>query len=78
MDPADCQKHRYNQFSSIMLNNQESHFSQLKLEFYGLYHMLSALCLYVIGIWNLIVKVDACYIKGMLQSPDIQPTASLN
>ncbi|KAG5636591.1 hypothetical protein DXG03_004706, partial [Asterophora parasitica] len=62
-DLADCQKRRYNWFGSIMLNDQEFHFSQLKLEFYGLYHVLGALCLYVIGIQNLVVKVNACYIK---------------
>ncbi|KAG5640574.1 hypothetical protein DXG03_008054 [Asterophora parasitica] len=77
-DPANYWKRCYNQFSSIMLNDWESHFSQPKLEFYGLYHVLGALRLYVISIQNLVVKVDACYIKGMLQNPNIQPTTSLN
>ncbi|KNZ82365.1 hypothetical protein J132_00180 [Termitomyces sp. J132] len=34
--------------------------------------------MYLIGIRNLIIEVDAHYIKGMLQNPDIQPSASMN
>ncbi|KNZ80070.1 hypothetical protein J132_07951, partial [Termitomyces sp. J132] len=54
----------------ITLNNKEARFSQPKLELYGL--------MYLIGVRNLIIKVDARYIKGMLQNPDIQPSASMN
>ncbi|KAG5640427.1 hypothetical protein DXG03_008698 [Asterophora parasitica] len=53
-----------------MLNDWESHFSQPKLEFYGLYHVLGALCLYVIGVQNLVVEVDAHYIKGTFHGLD--------
>ena len=45
---------------------------------YGLYHALRTLKHYLIGIRNLIVEVDAKYIKGMLQNPDIAPSASIN
>ena len=34
--------------------------------------------MYLIGIQNLIVEVDAQYIKGMLSNPDITPSASIN
>ncbi|KNZ81263.1 hypothetical protein J132_02098 [Termitomyces sp. J132] len=34
--------------------------------------------MYLIGIRNLIIKVDARYIKGMLQNPNIQPSTSMN
>ena len=34
--------------------------------------------MYLIGIRNLIVEVDARYIKGMLSNPDIAPSASVN
>jgi hypothetical protein len=34
--------------------------------------------LYLIGVWNLVVEVDARYIKGMLSNPDISPSASIN
>ena len=34
--------------------------------------------LYIIGAKNLIVEVDAKYIKGMLNEPDLQPNAAIN
>ena len=34
--------------------------------------------MYLLDIRNLIIEVDACYIKGMLQNPNIQPSASMN
>ncbi|KNZ81499.1 hypothetical protein J132_00465 [Termitomyces sp. J132] len=71
-------EHCCNCFGSITLNNRESRFSQSKLELYGLYHMLQALQMYLIGIRNLIIEVDACYIRDMLQNPDIQPSTSIN
>ena len=39
---------------------------------------MRSLKLYLIGIRNLIVEVDAKYIKGMLANPDIAPAASIN
>jgi hypothetical protein len=48
------------------------------LELYGLYRSLHAQKLYLIGIRNLIVEVDAKYIKGMLANPDVAPSASIN
>ena len=72
-------KLRYHaRFGSITLNERESRFSQPKLELYGLYRALRALKLYLIGIRNLIVEVDAKFIKGMLANPDVAPSASIN
>jgi RNase H-like domain found in reverse transcriptase len=68
----------YAWFSSITLNDRECKFSQPKLELYGLYQALQSLKLYLIGVRNLIIEVDARYIKGMLQNPDISPSASMN
>jgi hypothetical protein len=68
----------YNQFCSITLNEQESKYSQPKLKIYRLYRTLRSLRLYLIGVRNLIVKVDARYIQGMLTNPDISPSASIN
>src|ERR1700735_3743557 len=65
-------------FGSITLNARESRFSQPKLELYGLYRALRTLKLYLIGVRNLTVEVDAKYIKGMLSNPDIAPSASIN
>jgi hypothetical protein len=53
-------------------------YSQLKLKIYGLHCVLRALCLYLIGVWNLVVEVDTRYIKEMLSNPDISPSASIN
>ena len=77
-DSENPKKRTYARFSSITLNEQEAHFSQPKLELYGLFHTLHALKHYLIGIQNLIVEVDAQYIKGILNNPDINPSATIN
>ena len=68
----------YNRFGSITLNEREARFSQPKLEIYGLYRSLRSLRLFLIGLRNIVVEVDARYIKGMLNNPDILPSASIN
>lgn len=65
-------------FSSINLNDHKSHFLQPKLELYGPFCTLCALKIYLIGVWNLVVEVDARYIKGMLANPDLTPSTSMN
>jgi hypothetical protein len=77
-DPENPRKRYYNRFGSITLNARESRFSQPKLELYGLYRALAALRFYLIGVRNLVVEVDARYIKGMLSNPDVAPSATLN
>jgi len=77
-DPDKPRIRYFTKFGSITLNDRESRFSQPKLESYGLYLVLRSLKLYLIGLRNLIVEVDAKYIKGMLANPDIVPTASIN
>src|SRR5271163_159703 len=77
-DPDNPKLRYHSRFGSITLNERECRFSQPKLELYGLYRALRALKLYLIGIRNLIVEVDAKYIKGMLKNPDIAPSASIN
>jgi hypothetical protein len=57
---------------------RESRYSQAKLELYGLFRALCAYRIYIIGVKNLIVEVDAKYLKGMLNNPDIQPNATIN
>ena len=68
----------YAWFGSITLNDRESRFSQPKLELYGLFRALRVLKMYLIGIRNLVIEVDARYIKGMLTNPDLEPSASIN
>jgi hypothetical protein len=66
-------KKRYpSRFGSIAWNDKESRYSQAKLELYGLFRALRAFRIFIIGAINLHVEVDAKYIKGMLNNPDIQ------
>lgn len=60
------------------MNEREARYSQPKLELYGLFRALRAYRLYLIGARNLRVEVDAKYIKGMLNEPDLQPNATIN
>ena len=76
--PDDPRKRYYARFGSITLNDRESRFSQPKLELYGLFRSLRSLKLYLIGVRNLIIEVDARFIKGMLANPDLSPSASIN
>src|SRR3979490_1850188 len=77
-DIDNPRKHYFSQFCSITLNDRESRYSQPQLTIYGLYRALRSLRIYLIGLRNLIVEVDAKYIKGMLANPDISPSASIN
>ena len=73
--PKKC---HYAHFGSLPLNNRERRFSQPKLELYGLYRALCAYKMFLMGVHNLVIEVDARYIKGMLNNPDIAPSASVN
>ena len=48
------------------------------MELYGLFRALRQFHIYIIGVRNLIVEVDAKYIKGMLNEPELQPNAVIN
>jgi hypothetical protein len=65
-------------YGSITFNKVESGYSQAKLELYGLYRALRAVRRFIFGVSDLEVEVDANYIKGMLNNPDIQPNATIN
>src|SRR5882724_8656509 len=65
-------------FGSITWNERESHYSQAKIEIYGLWYTLQAYRLYIISVKNLRVEINVSYIKGMLNNPDIQPGAAVN
>ena len=65
-------------FGSISLNKHKHRFSQPKLELYRLFHALHAYKLFIVGVCNLVVEVDTCYIKGMLNNPDTAPSTSIN
>jgi RNase H-like domain found in reverse transcriptase/Integrase zinc binding domain len=65
-------------YGSIPLGSVEGNYSQPKLELYGLYRALRAFRLHLVRVKNLIVEVDAKYIKGMLNAPDLLPNAAMN
>ena len=69
---------RPSHFGSITWNKQELNYSQPKVELYGLFRVLRAVWIHIIGVWNLVVEVDVRFIKGMLNNPDIQPNVTIN
>jgi len=71
-------KRRPARYGSIPLTEVESRYSQPKLELYGLYRALRAYRLHLIGVKKLIIEVDAKYIKGMMNAPDLIPNAAMN
>ena len=64
-------------YGSLPFSGVECRYAQSKLELYGLYRAMRHFRLYSIGAKNLIVEVDAKYIKGMLNEPDLQPNAAI-
>jgi len=74
----DQGRRRTARYGSLPMNDRERRYSQPKLELYGLYRALRHWRLYLIGVKNLQVEVDAKYIKGMLNEPDLQPNAAVN
>ena len=58
-DPNNTKLWYFAKFGPITLNKREGHYSQPKLKSYGLYRALWALKLYLLGVWNLIIEVDA-------------------
>jgi hypothetical protein len=60
------------------MSDRESRYSQPKLELFGLYRALRHWRLYIIGAKKLQVEVDAKYIQGLLNNPDLQPDAAVN
>ena len=74
----DQGRRRIARYGSLPMNERESRYSQSKLELYGLYRVLRHWRLHLIGIKNFHVEVDAQYIKGMLNEPDLQPNAAMN
>jgi hypothetical protein len=68
-------QHYPSQFRSIALTEVESRYSQAKLELYG---QFCTLRIFIFGMKNLTVEVDAKYIKGMINNPDLQPNTTIN
>ena len=67
-----------NRFGSGLWNQTERNYSQPKAELYGLFRALKDTRIYIMNVRRLIVEVDAKYIKGMINNPDVQPNATIN
>jgi len=65
-------------FGSISWNEHESRYSQAKIELYGLFRALHTMRFHLVSVRNLVVEMDALYIRGMLNNPDVQPNATIN
>ena len=60
------------------LTEVESHYLQVKLKLYRLFYALQAVSIFIFGVANLIVEMDAKYVKGMINNPDSQLNATIN
>jgi hypothetical protein len=65
-------------YGSLPTNARERNYSQPKIELYGLYRAIRHWRLHLVGARKLVVEVDAKYIRGMLNEPDLQPNATMN
>lgn len=65
-------------YGSLPMPECAIRYSQPKLELFGLYRALRHWRIHIIGVKKLIVEVDAKFIKGMLNEPDLQPDAAIN
>ena len=78
LQEGDDGKHYPNHFGSIGLSDVESHYSQAKLELYGLFRALQVVHIFIFGVNNFTVEMDAKYIQGMINNPDLQPNVTIN
>ena len=56
----------------------KSRYSEAKLELYRLFQALQAVQIFIFGVTNLTAEMDAKYIKGMINNPDLQLNATIN
>jgi hypothetical protein len=75
---GDDGKRYPNRFGSLSLTEVESRYSQAKLELYGLFRALRVVRIFIFGVANLTVEMDAKYVKGMINNPDLQPNMTIN
>jgi hypothetical protein len=71
-------KRRPARYGSVPMSERELRYSQPKLELFGLYRVLRSWRLYIIGVTNFQVDVDAKFIQGLLNNPDLQPDVAVN
>ena len=65
-------------FGSITWNERERNYSQVKAELYRLMRALQVTKIHIIGVQQLVVEMDAKFVKGMINNPNVQPNATIN
>ena len=75
---GDDGKRYLNQFGLISLTEVKSHYSHSKLELYGLFHTLHTVHVFIFGVANFTVDINAKYIKRMINNLDLQPNTTIN
>jgi len=76
-DGEDGRKY-LNCFGLLTLMDIESCYSQAKLELYRLFQAFWAVQIFIFGVANLTVEMDAKYVKGMINNPNLQPNVTIN
>ena len=71
-------KRRYCRFGSATFTGAQGRYGQSKCELFGLYTALMKARFHLFGVRNLSVEHDARYLKGMVESPDLIPDATIN
>ena len=77
-DINDPKIHYYAKFGSKTMNDREARYSQPKRELFGMKEALRLNKQILFGVRKLVMETDAKYIKGMLENPDMMPTATIN
>ena len=65
-------------FGAITWNKQEWNYLQAKAELYRLMRALQATRIHIIGVQQRFVEMDAEFVKGLINNPDVQPNATIN
>ena len=65
-------------FFSRTWDATQQNYSQAKCELFGVFRALHDAKRYLIGVDEFTLEVDASYIKGMINNPDLQPSATIN
>ena len=65
-------KRYLSRFGSMTPSDVESRYSQAKLELFGLFRTLRAVCIFIFCLPNLTVEMDAKYVQGMINNLDIK------
>lgn len=71
-------KRQINRFRSINWSKVQSRYSQPKIELFRLFRALRAIRLFIYRIKKLVIKMDAAYVKGMINNLDQQSNTTIN